>query len=127
MEEGTKQVSTGIALADKAGASLHEIVNVSQKVTDAVTQIAGASEEQSKASEQISRNVEGISNVTNESAMGVQQIAQAAEDLNRLTENLQVLVGRFTLGTSKHKIGPVMKSRVGVRDNGTLVPHDAVV
>jgi methyl-accepting chemotaxis protein len=127
MEEGTKQVSTGIALADKAGASLHEIVNVSQKVTDMVTQIAAASEQQSKASEQISRNVEGISNVTNESAMGVQQIAQAAEDLNRLTENLQTLVGRFKLGSTKHKIGTIARARVGVRADGELVPHETAV
>ena len=121
MEEGTKQVSAGIALADKAGASLQEIVTVSQKVTDMVTRIAAASEQQSKASEQISHNVEGISNVTNESAMGVQQIAQAADDLNRLTENLQTLVGRFKVTGTKSKSSPVPRSNIGVRANGKLV------
>ena len=92
MEEGTQEVERGIALADKAGTSLKEIVGVSQKVTDMVTQIAAASEEQSSASEQISKNVEGISKVTGETAQGTQQIARAAEDLNRLTENLQKLI-----------------------------------
>ena len=121
MEEGTKQVNMGIALADKAGSSLLEIVNVSQKVTDMVTQIAQASEQQSQASEQISKNVEGISNVTNESAMGVQQIAQAADDLNRLTENLQLLIGRFTLTGEKNKAHAILKSNVSVRSNGKLV------
>ena len=81
MNEGTKQVDEGIKLADKAGLSLHEIVEVSQRVTDMVSQIAAASEEQSSASEQISKNVEGISSVTNQTAAGVQQIARAAEDL----------------------------------------------
>ena len=61
-----------------------------------VTQIAAASEEQSSASEQISKNVEAISNVTNESAAGIQQIARAAEDLNWLTENLQQLLGEIS-------------------------------
>jgi len=121
MDEGTKQVNTGIALADKAGTSLLEIVNISQKVTDMVTQIATASEQQSEASEQISKNVEGISNVTNESAMGVQQIAQAADDLNRLTENLQLLIGRFTLTAEKSKSHGIQKSNIGVRANGKLV------
>ena len=97
MEEGTQEVERGIALADKAGTSLKEIVGVSQKVTDMVTQIAAASEEQSSASEQISKNVEGISKVTGETAQGTQQIARAAEDLNRLTDNLQNLIGQFTL------------------------------
>jgi methyl-accepting chemotaxis protein len=97
MEEGTGEVQRGIALADKAGASLQEIVGVSQKVTDMVTQIAGASEQQSSTSEQIAKNVEAISKVTAETAQGTQQIARAAEDLNRLTENLQLLISRFHL------------------------------
>lgn len=138
MNEGTKQVDEGIKLADKAGLSLHEIVEVSQRVTDMVSQIAAASEEQSSASEQISKNVEGISSVTNQTAAGVQQIARAAEDLNRLTENLQQLLGRFklTAGSAEHKTATVHhapklnvkhkeeKSKLAVRENGALVPHE---
>jgi methyl-accepting chemotaxis protein len=101
MEEGTKEVKDGIEHANRAGASLREIVDVSQKVTDMVTQIAAASEEQSSASEEISRNVEAISKVSGETALGTQQIARAAEDLNRLTENLQQLIARFTLNAKE--------------------------
>jgi methyl-accepting chemotaxis protein len=113
MEEGTRQVDEGIKLADKAGASLREIVGISQKVTDMVTRIAAASEEQSSASEQISKNVEAINSVTNESAAGVQQIARAAEDLNRLTENLQHLLSGFHLngGEASHHITAAPPSR----------------
>ncbi len=114
MEEGTGEVERGIALADKAGVSLKEIVGVSQKVTDMVTQIAAASEEQSSASEQISKNVEGISKVTGETAQGTQQIARAAEDLNRLTENLQGLIAAFTLGD-------------GARERGARMAHPGAV
>ena len=144
MDEGTKKVDEGIALADKAGVSLHEIVGISQKVTDMVTQIAAASEEQSSASEQISKNVEGISSVTAETAQGVQQIARAAEDLNRLTANLEQLVAKFKLsgdstaqragghksagspGKAAAKFAPA-KSKIGVRENGKIVPieHEA--
>jgi len=132
MEEGTKEVDSGIKLADKAGSSLNEIVTTSQKVMDMVTQIAAASEEQSSASEQISKNVEAISSVTSESAQGTQQIARAAEDLNRLTENLQQLVGKFNLSTdgtqrthSKQYKAPTIraehKSKIAVKENGSLV------
>jgi methyl-accepting chemotaxis protein len=116
MEEGTNEVERGIDLADKAGASLKEIVGVSQKVTDMVTQIAAASEEQSSASEEISKNVEAISKVTGETAQGTQQIARAAEDLNRLTENLQRMIADFKLGR-----GDNPRSTVAVRQNGALV------
>jgi methyl-accepting chemotaxis protein len=104
MDQGTQEVDSGIAMADRAGASLKEIVEVSQKVTDMVAQIAAASEEQSSASEQISKNVEAISTVTSETANGTQQIAHAAEDLNRLTEQLHQLIGRFQLrGGESHQ------------------------
>ena len=121
MEEGTQEVERGIELADKAGASLKEIVGVSQKVTDMVTQIAAASEQQSSASEQISKNVEAISKVTGETAQGTQQIARAAEDLNRLTENLQKLIGDFRLGRNDGVRNEGARSGVAVRENGALV------
>jgi methyl-accepting chemotaxis protein len=133
MDEGTRQVDKGIELAEKAGKALTNIVAISQSVTDKVTQIAAASEQQSSASEQISKNVEAISAVTNESAMGVQQIARAAEDLNRLTENLQHILGRFTLADGlvaqsapeKHKTRAVHTptSGIAVQANGSLVSH----
>jgi methyl-accepting chemotaxis protein len=127
MEEGTQQVDEGIRLADKAGASLKEIVGISQKVTDMVMQIAAASEQQSSASEQISKNVEAISTVTHETAIGTQQIAKAAEDLNRLTDNLQMLVGRFKLsgGGPRVRETHAASSDYEVKANGTLVSHAA--
>jgi methyl-accepting chemotaxis protein len=103
MEAGTKQVDEGIKLADKAGESLREIVEVSQTVTNMVNKIAASSEQQSNASEQILHNVESISAVTGETAQGVEQIARASEDLNRLTENLQALVGKFKLDINREK------------------------
>jgi methyl-accepting chemotaxis protein len=97
MANATKQVDEGIVLADHAGVSLQEIVQISQKVTHMVSQIAVANEEQSSTSEQISKNMEAIASVTQETASGTQQIARAAEDLNRLTETLQSLVNQFKL------------------------------
>jgi methyl-accepting chemotaxis protein len=134
MEQGTQKVDEGMQLADKAGASLKDIVDISQRVTDMVNQIAAASEQQSSASEQISKNVEAISAVTNQTATGTQQIAHAAEDLNRLTENLTQLVGRFKLSDSQQGYAKKSvtssrldktKSHLAVRSNGKLVPHEA--
>jgi methyl-accepting chemotaxis protein len=116
MEEGTSEVERGIGLADKAGASLQDIVGVSQKVTDMVTQIAAASEEQSASSEQISKNVAAIRQVTGETAQGTQHIASAAEELNRLTDNLQRLIGRFKVGS-----GVSTTRTIAARGSGVLV------
>jgi methyl-accepting chemotaxis protein len=102
MSDATKQVDAGIALTDRAGTSLHEIVEISQKVTHMVTQIAVANEEQSSTSEEISKNMEAIASVTQQTASGTQQIARAAEDLNRLTETLQQLVNQFKLAAQSN-------------------------
>ncbi len=106
METGTQEVESGIIMADKAGTSLKEIVTVSQRVTDMVTQIAVASEEQSTAS-------------------GTQQIAHAAEDLNRLSENLQQLVERFKITKDFHagQSGNAETGSISVRANGKLIKN----
>ena len=97
MEAGVKEVDAGRELADKAGNSLTEVVNGSQRIMDMITQIATATEEQSAAAEQISKNVEHVSSATKESAAGAEQAAKAAEELSRNAEGLQQIVGRFKI------------------------------
>jgi methyl-accepting chemotaxis protein len=130
MANATKQVDAGIVLADRAGTSLQEIVQTSQKVTQMVTQIAVANEEQSSTSEQISKNMEAIATVTQQTASGTQQIARAAEDLNRLTEVLQHLVNQFKLTSQKeHEVFSVSPqksfelkthSKYAIKENSSL-------
>lgn len=133
IEEGTIRVDKGITLADKAGTSLRNIVQLSQDLTDSVSQIAAASEQQSTASEQISKNVVAITTVTGETASGTQQIARAAEDLNRLTEGLQEKINRFR-GSEKdprsgmpsrlHRAVGTPRSRSALRANFDLVDQE---
>lgn len=100
MKEGTVEVDKGMAMANEAGKSLKAIIKGTVEVVDISTQVAAASEEQSKAAELISKNVEAINSVSQESSSGLQQIAQAAEDLNRLTTNLQDIITHFKIDRS---------------------------
>jgi methyl-accepting chemotaxis protein len=97
MDMAEKAVQEGMALTEEVSKVLNEVLRVNQNVTDIVVQLAATSEEQSAASEEISKNVEGISGITREATTGTEQIAKAAEDLNRLTLNLQNLSSRFKL------------------------------
>jgi len=117
MNRGTEEVEKGKVLADQAGKSLKEIIVGVEQVVDMSMQVAAASEEQSSAAEQISKNIEAISNVTHESAAGIQQIARSAEDLSRLTVNLQELSAQFKVEESAGK----MKSSLTVHANGILI------
>ena len=107
MEEGTREVSTSINLADRAGQSFSEISHAVHNVSSMVSHIAVACEQQSSASETISRSIQSISAVTSESSTGIDQIAQAAEDLNRLTENLHQLMSSFTIAEQDNATRPI--------------------
>ncbi|MFZ4619096.1 MAG: methyl-accepting chemotaxis protein [Bacteroidota bacterium] len=111
MEAGTKEVDRGILLADKAGASLQEIVSISQQVTQMISQIAAANEQQSRASELIAKNVEGMSVVTQETANSAHQVALTADDLSKLTGHLEEIVGKFHLSDSEDMLSKQHHSR----------------
>lgn len=120
MKEGTNEVQKGKEMANRAGEVLGEIVVGAEKVTDIVAQVAAASEEQSNAAEHISQNIEAISSVTQQNASGIQEIARSAEDLNRLTTNLEHLIGRFNISTEKSQLE---KGTFAIRANGKVVNY----
>lgn len=90
-------VEEGMALTNEVDRVLQAILSGSEHVSDIISQLAAAAEEQSSAAEQISKNVEGVSSVTQQSAAGTEQIARTAEDLSKLTLKLQELVSGFKL------------------------------
>ncbi len=97
MATGISQVEMGQQLADQAGTSLDEIVQMSQCVLEMVKQIARASDEQSSASVQIAANMERISTLAKVTADGAEHSTKAAGNLNDQAANLQAMVGHFKL------------------------------
>lgn len=104
MTKANESVQKGMLLTEEIAVVLNDILESTNNAASEIGQVAAASEEQSTAAESISRNVEGINNVSHESAAGTQQIARAAEDLNRLTNNLQVLTDRFKIDVKHHHL-----------------------
>ncbi|MBU1099260.1 MAG: HAMP domain-containing protein [Bacteroidetes bacterium] len=122
IEEGTREVEKGKALAEKAHDALEKIIENSSRVDDIINQLATSSEQQSTTSESISKSVETISNVTQQSAEGTHQISRAAEDLYRLTENLQEIIEYFQLDAIASEDDNVLSaSEYSVRQNGKLI------
>ncbi|MEM9372309.1 MAG: methyl-accepting chemotaxis protein [Planctomycetota bacterium] len=95
IESGSDRVNDGVQLANSAGESLTTIVESSKSLQSMVQGIAAAANEQSAASGEIARAVEGINAVTRESTEGAGQAAMAAADLARQAETLQSLVSKF--------------------------------
>ncbi len=95
MDQGSRQVQTGVSKATTAGQSLAQIVANSREVASMVQSIAAATEEQSATSEEVARSIESIASVTEQSQQGSHQAAQAAAMLADRAGHLQELVGRF--------------------------------
>jgi methyl-accepting chemotaxis protein len=121
MDEGNREVDSGITMADQAGVALTAIVENSTKLTDMVAQIAAASEEQSRTSENISESVDAINRVSGETSQGSHQIARAAEDLNRLTERLRQTVSMFRVNDTEHRHPHASVRREELRRQESLV------
>ena len=95
MQEGTLEVKRGEDLSQQAGQSLTEIVRMTQEVTGMMEMIATASEQQSIAAEEITKNVDGVAEVVKSTAGDAAQSAEAARDLHRLSDDLQQIVSEF--------------------------------
>ena len=103
MEDAKKAVENGMTLTGEISVALIEIERGTNNVTDTISQVAAASEEQASTAEEISKNVEGISSVAQESAAGIEEIANAAEGLNNLTLNLREVVSQFQITSDNVK------------------------
>jgi len=93
--KGTEEVEEGKQLTLKAKESLCEIKKANIQVVKGISVVASSGEEQSKAIEIISSDIESITRVTNQNAVSVQRVARSSEDMNNLTNKLRSKINRF--------------------------------
>jgi len=97
MEVSTQGVVEGTALSDAAGHALHEIESVSAQLAGLIQDISGATRDQVRTAEAISRNMQEILQVTRQSSDGARRSAQSMERLTALADDLKVSVSGFIL------------------------------
>lgn len=95
MARTREKADSAITLSHDARASLKEISEVFQEVTEMVTQIAVSSQQQSITSDQIADNIKIINQSTQQVATGIQQIAKSADYFKTLTDSMQKRVNVF--------------------------------
>lgn len=95
MESGVAEVENGTREASRSGEALGVITNEIQNVTQQMSQIATAAEEQSATTNTISQSIRQITDVVQESTDKAQQSAASAQELARLADELQRLMGKF--------------------------------
>ena len=99
------QVKDGVALVNKAGDSLNEIVASIQKVTAIVADIANASAEQSTGLEQINKALTQMDEVTQQNSALVEENAATAKTLEQQAKAMDAQVAYFKIGNAADSAG----------------------
>lgn len=93
--ESTSQVEQGIALVDKAGATMTQIVQSTKQVSSIIAEISTASNEQSQGIDQVGAAIGSIDQTTQQNAALVEQSAAAAASLRSQSDELVRAVAMF--------------------------------
>ncbi len=101
----TEKVSSGSRLVTQAGATMQEIVQSVQRVTDIMAEISSASTEQTAGIEQINQAIVEMDSVTQQNAALVEQAAAASESMQDQAAMLAQAVAVFRIG-NEHAATP---------------------
>jgi len=112
IDDSVEKVHHGSELVDRAGTTMAEIVQSVNRVTDIMSEITAASQEQTAGIEQINGAIAQMDQVTTQNAALVEQASAAATSLQEEAAKLAQTVGEFKLATSPGVRAVVAKPRV---------------
>jgi len=105
IEGAVQKAGNGTKIAEGTAAALDGIVDSITKVSDLVSEITSASDEQTMGIQQISIGLTQIDEVTQLNTGNAIQCAATAEELAAQAGQLREMLGRFTLYGSSHSMG----------------------
>jgi methyl-accepting chemotaxis protein len=97
MEDTTREVVAGSALAREAGVALEEIQKVSNRLAELIASITGAAERQARGSDVVTKAMSSISGIAQHTTSEATAAAVAVATLAERADALRASVLRFTL------------------------------
>ena len=95
--DSVNKVEAGNRLVEQAGSTMHEVVTSVKRVTDIMSEIMSASQEQSAGIEQINDAVTQMDDVVQQNAALVEEAAAAAQAMQEQVNSLNEVVGIFRI------------------------------
>jgi methyl-accepting chemotaxis protein len=95
ISDSVAKVESGSRLVDTAGKTMEEIVQSVKRVTDIMSEISAASQEQRGGIEQVNNAVTQMDKVTQQNAALVEEAAAAAKSMEDQTNSMQEMVSQF--------------------------------
>jgi methyl-accepting chemotaxis protein len=100
IDDSVDKVGAGSKLVAQAGQTMTEVVDSVKHVTDIMSEILAASQEQSAGIEQVNTAIVQMDQVTQQNAALVEEAAAAAASLKEQAANLSATVSVFKVGDS---------------------------
>ncbi len=100
IEDSVNRVENGAELVNESGRSLGGIVSQVKKVTDIVSEISAASQEQSEGITLVNQAIVQLDEATQQNAALVEEASAASHSTTEQVENLIKLIGFFNTGKS---------------------------
>ena len=97
IDDSVDKVDNGSKQVDQAGATMQEIVHAVKRVTDIMSEISAASNEQSAGIEQVNQAIVQMDDVTQQNAALVEEAAAAAESMQEQAGVLDTVMATFKL------------------------------
>ncbi|MGZ3181626.1 MAG: methyl-accepting chemotaxis protein [Telluria sp.] len=97
IEDSVHKIEVGNKLVTQAGATMHDIVNSVQRVTEIMAEITDASAAQSHDIDRLNQTISSIDDGTRQNATLVEEAAASAQSLAEMAANLERTVSIFKL------------------------------
>lgn len=120
IKDSESKVEEGSRLVNESGDALGEIVQSTRKVSEIITEIASASEEQAAGIAQVNKAVMQMEQVVQQNAALVEEAAAASESMNEQARGLTGLVGFFKVADNQIDVTP--RGRSGAERRGAERP-----
>ena len=109
--DSVEKVGNGSKLVEQAGRTMDEIVTSVKRVTDIMSEISAASQEQSQGIEQVNQTITQMDEVTQQNAALVEEASAAARSLEEQAFGLAESVSQFRL---EEMAAPVAKPQARI-------------
>ena len=115
MSAGSKLVEQGVDLSHEAGRALNKILESASKASNMGKEIAGATREQAKGSETVTRAVDRLQEMTRQISSATTQQAQGSDHILKAVESMREVTKYVRQAMVEQKSGSTMISSAAER------------
>jgi methyl-accepting chemotaxis protein len=113
---------SSVAVAERSGKQLMELVPAIRKTAELVQEVAAASQEQSAGVAQINKAMSQVDQITQQNASAAEELSSTAEEMAAQAEALQQLMQFFKVGDESAVVRRVVKAPAVHPGNGGTAP-----